>query len=118
MALADRDEIMVYIAQDNSIAAIDLDLEFEAKVENARAGRTCTGLAGSATSSPASKPAHAEHDMADAGSNGGASPSTLGRPGADRTRLQASNPRSLACRVDTPLHRAVHMQQRFDSLGV
>ena len=36
MALADRDVIMVYIAQDNPVAAIDLDLEFEAKAENAR----------------------------------------------------------------------------------
>lgn len=36
MALADRDAIMVYIAQDSSTAAIDLDLEFEAKAENAR----------------------------------------------------------------------------------
>ena len=36
MALADRDDIMVYIAQDNPVAAIDLDLEFEAKAENAR----------------------------------------------------------------------------------
>ena len=35
-ALADRDDIMVYIAQDNPTAAIDLDLEFEAKAENAR----------------------------------------------------------------------------------
>ena len=36
MALADRDDIMVYIAQDNPAAAIDLDLEFDAKAENAR----------------------------------------------------------------------------------
>ena len=36
MALADRDVIMVYIARDNPVAAIDLDLEFEAKAENAR----------------------------------------------------------------------------------
>ena len=36
MALADRDDIVVYIAQDNPVAAIDLDLEFEAKAENAR----------------------------------------------------------------------------------
>jgi len=36
MALADRDAIMMYIAQDNPTAAIDLDLEFEAKAENAR----------------------------------------------------------------------------------
>lgn len=36
MALADRDAIMVHIAQDNPTAAIDLDLEFEAKAENAR----------------------------------------------------------------------------------
>ena len=36
MALADRDAIMIYIAQDNPTAAIDLDLEFEAKAENAR----------------------------------------------------------------------------------
>lgn len=31
MALGDRDDIMVYIPQDNPVAAIDLDLEFEAK---------------------------------------------------------------------------------------
>ena len=36
MALADRDAIMVYISQDSPAAAIDLDLEFEAKAENAR----------------------------------------------------------------------------------
>lgn len=36
MALADRDAIMVYIAEDDPTAAIDLDLEFEAKAENAR----------------------------------------------------------------------------------
>jgi len=36
MALADRDAIMAFIAQDNPTAAIDLDLEFEAKAENAR----------------------------------------------------------------------------------
>ena len=36
MALADRDDILVYIAQDNPVAAIDLDLEFAAKAENAR----------------------------------------------------------------------------------
>lgn len=36
MALTDRDAIMLYIAQDNASAAIDLDLEFEAKAENAR----------------------------------------------------------------------------------
>ena len=36
MALADRDAIMMYIAQDNPTAAINLDLEFEAKAENAR----------------------------------------------------------------------------------
>jgi toxin ParE1/3/4 len=36
MALADRDAIMVFIAQDNPTAANDLDLEFEAKAENAR----------------------------------------------------------------------------------
>jgi addiction module RelE/StbE family toxin len=36
MALADRDAIMAYIAQDNPSAAIELDLEFEAKAENAR----------------------------------------------------------------------------------
>ena len=35
-ALADRDAIMVYIARDNPTAAIDLDLEFETKAENAR----------------------------------------------------------------------------------
>ena len=36
MALANRDAIMVHIAQDNPTAAIDLDIEFEAKAENAR----------------------------------------------------------------------------------
>ena len=36
MALADRDAIMVCIAQDNPTAASDLDLEFEAKAESAR----------------------------------------------------------------------------------
>lgn len=36
MSLADRDAIMEYIARDNPTAAIDLDLEFEAKAENAR----------------------------------------------------------------------------------
>ena len=36
MSLADRDAIMVYIVPDNPTAAIDLDLEFEAKAENAR----------------------------------------------------------------------------------
>jgi toxin ParE1/3/4 len=36
MALADRDAIMMYVAQDNPTAAIDLDLGFEAKAENAR----------------------------------------------------------------------------------
>ena len=36
MALADRDAIMVYISQDNPTAAIDLDMEFEAKAENAK----------------------------------------------------------------------------------
>ncbi|MBV8501399.1 MAG: type II toxin-antitoxin system mRNA interferase toxin, RelE/StbE family [Paucibacter sp.] len=36
MVLADRDAIMVYIAQDNPTAAIDLDLEFEANAEKAR----------------------------------------------------------------------------------
>jgi toxin ParE1/3/4 len=36
MALADRAAIMGHIAQDNPIAAIALDLEFEAKAENAR----------------------------------------------------------------------------------
>jgi toxin ParE1/3/4 len=35
MALADRDAIMAYIAQDNPTAAIDLDLEFESKAEKA-----------------------------------------------------------------------------------
>lgn len=39
MALADRDDVMVYIAQHNPVAAIDLDLEFEAKAENARMRR-------------------------------------------------------------------------------
>ena len=36
MALADRDSIMDYIAQDNPTAAIELDDEFEAKAEQAR----------------------------------------------------------------------------------
>ena len=36
MALANRDAIMAYIAQDNPTAAIDLDIAFEAKAENAR----------------------------------------------------------------------------------
>ena len=36
MALADREAIMVHIAQDNPTVAIELDLEFEAKAENAR----------------------------------------------------------------------------------
>jgi len=36
MALADRDAITVYVAQDNPTAAIDLDLGFETKAENAR----------------------------------------------------------------------------------
>ena len=36
MAIADRDAIMAYIAQDNPTAAIDLDIAFEAKAENAR----------------------------------------------------------------------------------
>lgn len=36
MALADRDAIMAYISQDNPTAAIDLDLEFEAKAETVR----------------------------------------------------------------------------------
>jgi len=36
MSLADRDAIMEYIARDNPTAAIDLDLKFEAKAENAR----------------------------------------------------------------------------------
>ena len=36
MALADRDDIMAYIAQDNPVAASELDLEFEAKGESAR----------------------------------------------------------------------------------
>jgi addiction module RelE/StbE family toxin len=35
-ACGDRDATMVFIAQDNPTAAIDLDLEFEAKAENAR----------------------------------------------------------------------------------
>lgn len=34
--MADRGAIMEYIAQDNPSAAIDLDLEFETKAENAR----------------------------------------------------------------------------------
>jgi len=36
MAIADRDAIMVYIAQDNPTAAIELDIEFETKAETAR----------------------------------------------------------------------------------
>ena len=36
LSLADRDALVAYIAQDNPSAAIDLDLEFEAKAENAR----------------------------------------------------------------------------------
>jgi toxin ParE1/3/4 len=36
MALADRDTIMDYIAQDNPAAAIELNDEFEAKAEQAR----------------------------------------------------------------------------------
>ena len=36
MALADRDDVMVYIAQDNPGATIDMELEFEAKAESAR----------------------------------------------------------------------------------
>jgi toxin ParE1/3/4 len=36
MALADRDTIMDYIAQDNPAVAIELDDEFEAKAEQAR----------------------------------------------------------------------------------
>ena len=36
LSLADRDAIMEYIARDNPSAAIDLDLEFELKAENAR----------------------------------------------------------------------------------
>ena len=36
MAIADRDAIMAYIAQDNPTAAIDLDIEFETTAENAR----------------------------------------------------------------------------------
>ena len=36
MALVDREAIMVYIAQDNPVAAIELDLAFEAKAESAR----------------------------------------------------------------------------------
>jgi len=36
MALADRDTLMDYIAQDNPTAAIELDDEFEAKAEQAR----------------------------------------------------------------------------------
>jgi len=36
MALADRDAVMIYIAQDKPTAAIDLDLEFGAKAENAK----------------------------------------------------------------------------------
>lgn len=36
MALADREAILAYIAQDNAQAAIELDEEFEAKAEIAR----------------------------------------------------------------------------------
>lgn len=36
MALADRDAIMEHIARDSPTAAIELDLEFEAKAEIAR----------------------------------------------------------------------------------
>ena len=36
MALTDCDAIMVYVAQDNPTAAINLDIEFESKAENAR----------------------------------------------------------------------------------
>ena len=36
LSLVDRDAIMEYIARDNPSAAIDLDLEFELKAENAR----------------------------------------------------------------------------------
>jgi toxin ParE1/3/4 len=36
MALTDRDAIMDYIAQSNPAAAVELDLLFEAKAENAR----------------------------------------------------------------------------------
>lgn len=36
IAMADRDAIMDYIAQDNPAAAADLDSEFEAKAEIAR----------------------------------------------------------------------------------
>ena len=36
MSLADRDAIMAYVAQDNPTATIGLDLEFEARAENAR----------------------------------------------------------------------------------
>ena len=36
MALTDRDAIRVYVAQDNPIAAIGFDIEFESKAEHAR----------------------------------------------------------------------------------
>ena len=36
MTLVDREAIMVYIAQDNPVATIDLDLALEAKAETAR----------------------------------------------------------------------------------
>ena len=36
MALTDRDAILVHIAQDNPTAAINQDIEFETKAENAR----------------------------------------------------------------------------------
>ena len=36
MAIADREAILLFIAQDKPAAAIDLDIEFEAKAENAR----------------------------------------------------------------------------------
>ena len=36
MAINDREAIMLFIAQDNPAAAIELDVEFEAVAENAR----------------------------------------------------------------------------------
>ena len=36
MALADPNDIMGYITQDNPAAAVQLDLEFDAKADNAR----------------------------------------------------------------------------------
>ena len=43
LALTDRDAIMVQVAQHNPIAAIELDIEFESKAENARLRPTLYG---------------------------------------------------------------------------